>query len=223
MPRLLLVVAAGSGIRLGRPEPKALVSLAGRPLLSWTLESLESVGFARTLVAAPPDHLEEFRRVVGDHVRVVPGGETRSASVRAGFAALAVEDGDVVAVHDAARPLVTADEAAAVAAAAEKTGAAIAAIPAVDTIKVAADGFVVRTLDRSQLVAAATPQAFRAEILRRALETGRDATDEAALCEELGISVAVVPVSRISFKITTPADLELAEAILVARRRGSRT
>ncbi len=170
-------------------------------------------------MTAPADRLEDFRRIAGDGVRVVAGGETRSGSVRAGLAALAASDADVVAVHDAARPLVTAAEAAAVADAADRTGAAIAAIPVVDTIKVAADGRIVRTLDRSQLVAAATPQAFRTPILRRALDSGRDATDEAALCEDLGIPVTVVAVSRLGFKITTPADLELAEAILRARAR----
>ena len=221
MARLLIVVAAGSGTRLGRSEPKALVSLAGRPLLAWTLEALAPAAFARTVVTAPPDRIEDFRRVAGAGVLVVAGGETRSGSVRAGLAALSPLDGDVVAVHDAARPLVSAAEAAAVVDAAVETGAAIAAIPAVDTIKLASDGRVARTLDRSQLVAAATPQAFRASILRRALDSGRDATDEAALCEDLGIPVAVVPVSRLGFKVTTPADLELAEAIVQSRARRS--
>ncbi|MET0619018.1 MAG: 2-C-methyl-D-erythritol 4-phosphate cytidylyltransferase [Thermoanaerobaculia bacterium] len=218
MANLLLIVAAGSGTRLGRPEPKALVPLAGRPLLSWTLSSLASAGFTRTVVAAPPDRLEEIRGVVGGVVQVVAGGETRSASVRAGFTALSASDEDVVAVHDAARPLVTAAEAAEVMAAAARTGGAIAAIPVVDTIKVVHEKRVVRTVDRSSLWAAATPQAFRAAVLRRALESGGDATDEAALCEDLGIPVEVVAISRLGFKITTPADLELAEGILRARK-----
>jgi 2-C-methyl-D-erythritol 4-phosphate cytidylyltransferase len=213
---LLLIVAAGSGTRLGRAEPKALVSLAGRPLLSWTLASLSEAGFARIVVAAPPDRLEEFRRVAGQAVAVVAGGDTRSGSVRRGFEALAAADTDVVAVHDAARPLVTGAEAAAVVAAAERTGAAIAAIPVVDTIKVVHENRIVRTVDRSALWGAATPQAFRANVLRRALDSGSDATDEAALCEDLGIPVEVVAVSRRGFKITTPADLDLAEAILRA-------
>ncbi len=223
MARLLIVVAAGSGTRLGRAEPKALVSLAGRPLLTWTLESLAPAGFARTVVTAPPDRLAEFRRAAGEGIEVVAGGETRSGSVREGFAALSASDDDLVAVHDAARPLVTAGETAAVLEAAGRTGAAVAAIPVVDTTKVASGGLVLRTLDRSELVAAATPQAFRASVLRRALASGRDATDEAALCEDLGIPVAVVAVSRLAFKITTPADLELAEAVLRARVRSEET
>jgi 2-C-methyl-D-erythritol 4-phosphate cytidylyltransferase len=214
---LLVVVAAGSGTRLGRPEPKALVPLAGRPLLFWTLGSLSAAGFARTVVAAPPERLDDFRRVAGDAARVVAGGETRSASVRHGFAALDASEDDLVAVHDAARPLVTAVEASAVVAAAARTGAAIAAIPVVDTIKVVHESRTVRTVDRSALWAAATPQAFRARVLRLVLESGREATDEAALCEDLGIPVEVVEVSRLGFKVTTPSDLELAEAVLRAR------
>jgi 2-C-methyl-D-erythritol 4-phosphate cytidylyltransferase len=213
---LLLIVAAGSGTRLGRAEPKALVSLAGRPLLSWTLASLSPADFDRTVVAAPADRLEDFRRVAGRGVDVVAGGETRSGSVRRGWDALAAGDSDIVAVHDAARPLVTGVEAAAVVAAAKRAGAAIAAIPVVDTIKVVHENRIVRTVDRSALWGAATPQAFRADVLRRALDSGRDATDEAASCEDLGIPVEVVAVSRLGFKITTPADLELAEAILRA-------
>jgi 2-C-methyl-D-erythritol 4-phosphate cytidylyltransferase len=163
--------------------------------------------------------VDEFARLVGPRALVVAGGETRSASVRLGFEALAARDDDFVSVHDAARPLVTAEEAREVLEAAEKTGAAIAAVPVVDTVKRVADGRILSTLDRAGLFGAATPQVFQAAILRRALGTGREATDEAALCEELGIPVAVVPVSRLSFKITVPADLELAEAILASRRK----
>ncbi len=219
MARLLLIVAAGSGSRLGRAEPKALVSLAGRPVLAWTLEAFSFLPFDRTVVTAPPEHLDELSRLCGPGARVVAGGETRAHSVRLGFDALGAADGDIVAVHDAARPLVMAEDVRRVLAAAEATGAAIAATPVVDTIKRVFDGRVVETVDRSALYGAATPQAFRADVLRRALAGGRDATDEAALCEHLGIPVAVVPVSRLVFKITTPEDLELAEAILARRQR----
>ena len=217
MANLLLIVAAGSGTRLGRSEPKALVPLAGRPLLAWTVASLAPAGFARTVVTAPPGRLHDFGGIAGG-AAVVPGGETRSASVRAGIAALSPEPEDVVAVHDAARPLVTAEEAWRVVAAAERTGAAIAAIPVVDTIKLVHESRIVRTVDRSALWAAATPQAFRARVLGAALESGREATDEAALCEDLGIPVEVVEISRLGFKVTTPADLDLAEAILHSRQ-----
>lgn len=217
MARLLLIVAAGSGSRLGKATPKALLSLAGRPLLDWTLEAVGIAVFDRVVVASPPERIEEFARLCGRRAAVVAGGETRSDSVRRGVAALSPGDADIICVHDAARPFVTADEVEAVLASAERTGAAIAATPVVDTIKRVSEQRVLATVDRQDLYGAATPQAFRGDILRRAL-AGGDATDEAVLCERLGIPVAVVPVSRLGFKITTPADLELAEAILAARR-----
>jgi len=216
---LLLIVAAGSGSRLGRGEPKALVPLAGRPILAWALDALLPLHFARIVVAAPRDRTEDFSRIAGGSARVVAGGDTRSESVRRGVEALAPADGDIVAIHDAARPFVTAIETEAVLRAARETGAAIAATRIVDTVKRTASGRVVETLDREGLFGAATPQAFRAETLRRAIGVGGDATDEAALCERLGIPVAVVPVSRLCFKITTPEDLELAEAIQARRGR----
>jgi 2-C-methyl-D-erythritol 4-phosphate cytidylyltransferase/2-C-methyl-D-erythritol 2,4-cyclodiphosphate synthase len=217
MPRLLIIVAAGSGTRLGLGTPKALAPLAGRPLLAWTLDAVAPGPFSRIVVAAPEDRLEEFGRIVGSRGSVVAGGPTRSESVRRGVAALAPADSDIVAIHDAARPLVTAAEVAAVLAEAERGGAAAAATAAVDTLKRVEEGSIRETLDRARIYGAATPQAFRFDILRRALSEG-DATDEAALCERLGIRVTVVPVSRLSFKVTTPVDLELAEAVLAARR-----
>jgi 2-C-methyl-D-erythritol 4-phosphate cytidylyltransferase len=216
---LLLIVAAGSGSRLGRAEPKALVPLGGRPLLSWTLDAFAPVAFERTVVTAPPDRLVDFERLVGGRGRVVPGGATRSASVRRGVAALAPADADVVAVHDAARPFLAPDEIRAVLRSAEETGAAIAATAVVDTVKRVSGGRIAQTVERADLFGAATPQAFRFAVLREALASGEEATDEAALCEKMERPVAVVPVSRFTFKITTPEDLELAEAILAARRR----
>ena len=219
MANLLVIVAAGTGTRLGRPEPKALVPLAGRPMLAWTLDAFAPVAFERTVVTAPPDRIADFEQLVGGRGRVVAGGATRSASVRRGVEALAPADADIVAVHDAARPFVSPDEIVQVLRAAEETGAAIAATPVVDTIKRVACGRIAETVDRADLYGAATPQAFRFAVLRGALASGDEATDEAALCERTGRPVAVVPVSRVTFKITTPEDLELAEAILAARRR----
>ena len=220
MSRLLgLIAAAGSGVRLGRGEPKASARLSGRPLLEWTLDVFTPLGFERIVVTAPPDRVEEFGAIARGRALVVAGGETRSASVRRGLEALRPEADDVVAVHDAARPFVNGKEIRAVLEAAQKSGAAIAAIPVADTIKQASDGRIVRTLDRSQLWAAATPQAFRGEILLRALASGRDATDEASLCEDLGIPVELVAISRLGFKITTPEDFQIAEAIVQARGR----
>jgi 2-C-methyl-D-erythritol 4-phosphate cytidylyltransferase len=225
MRRLLVVVAAGEGTRLGREMPKALVPVGRAPILDRALEAVSPLALDLVVVTAPEAHRAEFERVVGGRARVVAGGATRSASVRAGFEAAGASDGDLVAVHDAARPFVRAEEVEAVyaAAAAAASGAAIAAIPVVDTVKLVAGGRIVRTVDREGLFAAATPQAFRAEVLRRALASGREGTDESVLCEDLGIAVAVVPVSRRAFKITTAEDLELAEGMLLrAEREGRR-
>jgi 2-C-methyl-D-erythritol 4-phosphate cytidylyltransferase / 2-C-methyl-D-erythritol 2,4-cyclodiphosphate synthase len=220
MNAFAIVPAAGSGSRLGRPEPKALVPLAGKPILQWTLEALEGVPFLRTVVAAPPERIADFERLLSGQADVVAGGETRPASVRAGFYALSCAPGDVVCIHDAARPFVTREEVAAVVREAERVGAAIAATPIVDTVKKAEGARVLGTLDRTGLYAAGTPQAFRADLLAAALASGRESTDEAALLELAGLPVAIVTVSRLGFKVTHPEDLELCEAILA--RRGVR-
>ena len=217
MAWVAIVAAAGSGTRLRRGEPKALVPLGGRPLLAAALEMLRAAGIVRLVVAGPPERLDDVRRLLLGGEEAVAGGATRAESVRRAFAALRPADGDVVCIHDAARPLVTAAEAEAVIRSAESAGAAIAATPVVDTVKKVARGVITATVDRAGLWAAATPQAFREDILRRALALEENATDEAGLCERLGIPVAIAPISRLGFKITTPEDLELADAILARR------
>jgi 2-C-methyl-D-erythritol 4-phosphate cytidylyltransferase len=214
-----VIVAAGSGVRLGRDLPKALVPIAGVSILDWALRAFEPLALDGVVVTAPEPHRAAFERIAGSRARVVAGGQTRSGSVRAGFAAGGGSGEDVVGVHDAARPFVRAEDAEAVFAAAASSGAAIAAIPIVDTVKRVSQGRIVATVDREGLYAAATPQAFRASVLRRALDSGRDATDESVLCEDLGIPVAAVPVSRRAFKITTEEDLELAEGMLMREAR----
>ena len=220
MSYLLIIPAAGMGRRLGRGEPKALALLAGRPMIDWTLDALRGVPFARAVVAVPPAREPEFESVVGDRAAVIAGGETRASSVRLAFRHLDPDPRDLVCIHDAARPLVSAEETRAVIDAADREGAAIAATPIPDTVKRVEGGYVVETADRRSLVAAGTPQVFRAELLRRALAAGEEATDEASLLERLGIAVAIVAVSRIGFKITTPEDLEVAEALLARRGAG---
>jgi 2-C-methyl-D-erythritol 4-phosphate cytidylyltransferase len=150
---------------------------------------------------------------------VVAGGATRSGSVRAGLTVVP-PSADVIVVHDAARPLASAELWAAVlAAVAAGADAAIPAIPVTDTIKRVAGGQVVETLDRTQLVAVQTPQAFRACALRAAHDGGRDATDDAALVEASGGQVTIVPGDPHNLKITEPVDLDVA-ALFLARRRG---
>jgi 2-C-methyl-D-erythritol 4-phosphate cytidylyltransferase len=207
-----LLVAAGRGTRLGSSGPKALVVVAGRPMLDWSLDALRAVGEIQEIVVALPDGVQAPAGTVG-----VPGGAERSHSV---LAALRASRGDPVVVHDAARPLVTAAIIRATLAALDEHGcdAAIAAAPVHDTVKRARDGVVHGTLDRSELWAVQTPQAFRRAALDAALSAGEDllaaATDDAALVEAQGGTVRVVPAPPENFKITTAHDLRVAELLL---------
>jgi 2-C-methyl-D-erythritol 4-phosphate cytidylyltransferase len=214
----LILAAAGAGARLDAGKPKALVELCGRPLMLWSLEAFSSLPFERRIVTAPAARLQEFRRVLDGQAEVLEGGKTRSGSVRRAFESLRAHPDDLVCIHDAARPLVSADEASRVLGEAERVGAAIAATPVVDTLKQARGDRVQSTLERTGLYAAGTPQAFRAAALEKAFRSGVEATDEAALCEAAGVAVAIVSISRLGFKITTREDLEMAEAILTLRR-----
>ncbi len=220
MATFLVIPAAGSGTRLRHSGPKALVPILGHSILSWTLEAFDGQAFDRAVIAAPADRMRDFEHVVNGRAALVAGGATRSASVRAAFQALGAHGADVVCIHDAARPLIAAEEIARVLEAARTTGAATAATPIVDTVKRVESERIVATIDREGLYAAGTPQAFRADLLARAFETGREATDEAGLLEVLGVPVRAVPVSRWNIKITTPEDLELVEALLRRRDRG---
>ncbi len=217
-----LVVAAGRGERLGRGGPKALVSVAGRPMLDWSIAALREVEAVKEIIVAlPADRLD----AAPPGVVAVAGGATRSESVRAALAA--ASQADVVIVHDAARALVTAALFAEAVSELERgvVDAVIAASPVADTIKqVGGDGRAVeRTLDRSCLWAVQTPQVFRRAALERALAAPAEliaaATDDAWLVERQGGTVAVLPASSENFKITTPLDLRMAELLL--RERGS--
>jgi 2-C-methyl-D-erythritol 4-phosphate cytidylyltransferase len=219
-----IVVAAGSGERLGAGRPKAFVALAGRPMVAWSLDAIAAAGIPRAVVAVPPGHGAAAEDALGGAAgdfplgfALVEGGDTRSASVRNALAAAG--DVDAVAVHDAARPLAAAELFTATLEALEHADAAIAATRVPDTIKEAGpDGVVERTLDRSRLWAIQTPQAFRAAVLRRALDVPEDvlaqATDDAWLVERAGGSVRVVESPPANFKVTTPHDLAVAESLL---------
>jgi 2-C-methyl-D-erythritol 4-phosphate cytidylyltransferase len=204
-----IVPAGGSGERLGADRPKAFIVCAGRPLIEWSLDALRAV-CDRVVVAAPEGWDEE-----PDFVR---GGDSRSASVKNALAA--AQEAEVAVVHDAARPLVTRELVERCLAALEPgIDGAIAAVPMTDTVKEAApDGRVLRTLDRSSLWSIQTPQVFRADVLRRALE--RDAaalaaaTDDAALVEDAGGVVTVVESFPENLKVTRESDLRIAEALL---------
>lgn len=207
-----LLVAAGRGTRLGSDGPKALVAVAGRPMLEWSLDALRAVEEIDEIVVALPDGVPAPAGTIG-----VRGGAERSHSV---LAALRACGGDPVVVHDAARPLVTPDIVRATLAALREHGcdAAIAAAPVHDTVKRVRDGVVRGTLDRSELWAVQTPQAFRRAALEAALAVGEDAlaaaTDDASLVEAQGGTVRVVPAPPENFKVTTPHDLRVADLLL---------
>ncbi|WP_028059147.1 2-C-methyl-D-erythritol 4-phosphate cytidylyltransferase [Candidatus Solirubrobacter pratensis] len=209
-----LLVAAGSGERLGHGRPKALVEVAGRTLLDWSLAALRAAGIDQIVVALP-DGAEAPPGCIG-----VRGGATRSASVRAALAA--APPSEAIVVHDAARPLAPPDLFARALAALASADCAIAAARVTDTIKEAEGDTVVATLDRSRLWAIQTPQAFRREALERALDVDdailARATDDAWLVERAGGSVRVVESSPANFKITTPHDLQVAELLLTSQQ-----
>jgi 2-C-methyl-D-erythritol 4-phosphate cytidylyltransferase len=208
-----LLVAAGSGERLGAGRPKAFVVLAGRPMLEWSLDALRAAGIDDIVVALPPGE------PAPPDCAGVAGGATRSESVRAALES--APPGDVV-VHDAARPLVTPDLVRDTLAALADADCAVAAAPVTDTVKEAGpDRLVTATLDRSRLWAIQTPQAFRRAALERALAAGDEllarATDDAWLVERGGGAVRVVESTPANLKVTTPHDLRIAEYLLADR------
>jgi 2-C-methyl-D-erythritol 4-phosphate cytidylyltransferase len=224
-----VVPAAGRGERLGPGAPKALRELAGTPMLVHAVRGLLRARLVDlVVVAAPPGGEAEVRAVldtydVSKEVRVVTGGATRQESVRRSIDALP-DDVDVVLVHDAARPLAPSELADAVVARVRGgADAVVPGLPVADTIKRVGPGSVVtETLARSELVAVQTPQGFTRELLTKAHDAavvdGYDATDDAGLVERVGASVTVVPGSAEAFKVTRPADLVYAEALLRDRR-----
>ncbi len=213
-----LVVAAGRGERLGSGRPKALVELAGKPMVTWSVEALQAVAQVRQIIVALP---REALDAAPPGVLAVPGGEVRSQSVRAALAAAG--DGDPVIVHDAARPLAPVELFERALEDLESSGAdaVIAAARVSDTIKEVGDDSrtVARTLDRSRLWAIQTPQVFHREVLERVLSSASDellaaATDDAWLVERSGGVVRVVESSPSNLKVTTIGDLHVAEMLL---------
>lgn len=204
-PVWTIVVAAGSGTRFG--QPKQYLPLGGRRVLDWSLAAARSCSDGVVLVVAPDD--AGTPEPAADVV--VAGGDTRSGSVRAGLEAVP-PDVEVVLVHDGARPLAPVDLFTAVIAAVGEgsADAVVPGVPVVDTIRSRTNGVV----DRSDLVVIQTPQGFAADALRAAHAGGAEGTDDASLVEAGGGAVRVVPGVPTNLKITYPADLVVAEALL---------
>jgi 2-C-methyl-D-erythritol 4-phosphate cytidylyltransferase len=224
---IAIIPAAGAGRRMGSAVEKQFLHLRGIPILAHTLRVFDKSPKIDgiVLVVAPQQRQALEGEVLGPHpceklLRVIDGGAERQDSVANGLRAIP-PDCELVVVHDGVRPLVSIDLLEAVLEAAHHYGAAIAAIPAGDTVKQADSQKVVATLERETIWLAQTPQIFRAKLLRRAYEkAARDqavVTDDAALVERIGVTVHLVHGSPENIKVTTPADLLLAEAILAGR------
>ncbi len=218
-----IIVAAGSGIRFGAKTPKQFLEILGKPLIIHTLERFESCpAIDEIILVLSADEITNFRQTVEKYnlkklVKIMSGGETRAASVLNGLNAIDSQRCEIVAVHDGARPLVSAREISATIKKAKETGAACLVAAVTDTIKEVADGKIVGTIDRSNLRHALTPQCFRFEILKRAFaenEISEIVTDECFLVEKLGYEIATVDGSAQNIKITRREDFVFAENLL---------
>ncbi|MCZ6820570.1 MAG: 2-C-methyl-D-erythritol 4-phosphate cytidylyltransferase [Calditrichaeota bacterium] len=218
-----IIVAAGQGLRSGGDLPKQFQAIGGKPVICHTLEKFEACAAVDdVLIVASQDWLPHVTQEIVERYRfpkirqVVAGGKERQDSVYQGLKAL--DNPDVVVVHDAVRPFVAVDKIALVVATAAENGAAILAIPPRDTIKTGHAGMVGETLDRATLWSVQTPQAFKYDLLLaaydRAFEDGNYSTDESALVEAIGHPVRIVEGDFENMKITVPADFKLAEALL---------
>jgi 2-C-methyl-D-erythritol 4-phosphate cytidylyltransferase len=213
-----IVAAAGSGLRLGADQPKALVLLGGRPLVRWAVDALRAGGVAEVVVAVPAGERAAFAAALPAEVRLVDGGATRTASVRAALAA-AGADADAVLVHDAARPLTPPDVVARVLAAlAAGAPAVVPVLPVVDTtVLVDAAGAITDAVPRADLRRVQTPQGFDRATLDAAYARLNDAaelTDDAAVVRAHGVPVTTVAGDELSAKVTVAHDLALAELLV---------
>jgi 2-C-methyl-D-erythritol 4-phosphate cytidylyltransferase len=224
-----VIVAGGSGSRLGSEAPKQFLPVLGKPLLAHTIARVRASGaVSRIVLVLPRAGFDEARRLMADYLgegTMVPGGASRQESVGEGLAAIDGGFAGLVAVHDGARPAVPPSLVAAVIEAARLDAGAIAALPVVETLKrVSPDLLVEGTVDRERYFRAQTPQCFGYQLLRRAVEKamaeGFSGTDEAALVERLGAPIRVVPGSEQNLKVTTMEDLERVEFYLSSGGEG---
>lgn len=218
---IAIIPAAGIGSRMQTDRAKQMIELGGVPVLVHTLRRFEECpAVDQVILALQPNLTQEVLALASRYnltkiARIVAGGAERQDSVYRGLQV--VSSAAIVVIHDAVRPFVTPDEIRAVIERAAKTGAALMAVPAVDTIKQVKSGRVHRSLDRKSLYHAQTPQAFRYSVIKeaydRASREGFSATDDSQLVERMGHRVSIVEGSHINIKITRPFDLRLAEAI----------
>lgn len=224
----VIIVAAGSGLRMKSARPKQYMDLAGLPVLSRTLKVFDDhPGIENIFLVVSPGEIEFCHETVLSKARwnknivLVPGGKERQDSVYEGLKAAGghMEEDDIILIHDGVRPLVAREMITACIACAEKSGACIPGIPASDTLKqVDSAGFIASTVSRENIWFAQTPQAFSLKLIRDGFEYAfanhLSLTDDAAVLEMYGKPVRMIPGSRNNIKITTPEDLCIAAALL---------
>jgi len=222
-----IILAAGKGTRMGGEEGKVFVPLLGKPLVAWTLLVFESSpDIQEIILVVPPGQEKDCRKKILSpyhisKVKIVPGGPERQDSLENGLAEIHAPC-NVVVIHDGARPLVERETLQKALNAAERHGASVVAVPVKDTIKIGdKKKMVVKTLDRTILWAAQTPQAYQYSIIKQALKKAKKdafySTDDSSLVERINIPVRIIPGSYENIKVTTPDDVIFGETIL--RRR----
>ena len=228
MQTVALIPAAGAGTRMQKAQAKQFLRLAGKPILTYTLERIAASSLIQAIVVVVPPRYEEIcQREIVERYRVpkvfqiVSGGQTRQESVYRGFRVLA-PDTEWVLIHDGVRPFLPVHTIAPLLQAARDSGAAVLALPEWETVKrISESGYVIETLRREELWRIQTPQVFRYALLQEAFQRAHaaryTATDESSLVERIGHRVRVVPGSPLNIKITTPEDLLIAEALLQQR------
>lgn len=226
MNRYVIIVAGGKGLRMGSDLPKQFIPVGGKPILMHTVEKFAQWDpRARLLLVLPAEHQDYWRmlcREIGcraEH-RIVTGGETRFHSVRNALDVVKQDtdlgDDDLIAVHDGVRPFVSEKVITDCFHVAAESGAVVAALPMVDSLREVQPDGTSQALDRSRYFAVHTPQVFRARLLLRAYEAPYSSlfTDDASVVEALGKHIALVPSNRENIKITTPLDLAIARELL---------
>lgn len=226
MNRYIIIVAGGKGLRMGSDLPKQFIPVGGKPILMHTVEKFAQWDpQARLLLVLPAEHQDYWRmlcREIGcraEH-RIVTGGETRFHSVRNALDVVKqdtdLSDDDLIAVHDGVRPFVSEQVITDCFHVAAESGAAVAVLPIVDSLREVQPDGTSQALDRSRYFAVHTPQVFRARLLLRAYEVPYSSlfTDDASVVEALGKHIALVPSNRENIKITTPLDLAIARELL---------
>ncbi len=218
-----IIVAAGSGTRFGSNIPKQFLEICGKAVIIHTLEIFENcAAIDEIILVLSTVGIENFQKELERYnfkkiVKIVAGGSTRAESVLNGLKAVDAKNGDIIAVHDGARPLVSAEEIERTVEKASETGAACLTAKVTDTIKEVSGDKIVGTVERSKLRRALTPQCFKFEILQKAFAPENfdaSATDECFLVEKVGFAVAFVDGSARNIKITAPEDLAVAEILL---------